>query len=82
MKCVGENLWLSHGRYYARLKKSGKDIWKSLKTSDSNIAKARLLGFKAKIGAHTVNPAKGKAPTFRQAVEILLERAKFEIKRP
>ncbi|MDD2709964.1 MAG: hypothetical protein PHV34_18430 [Verrucomicrobiae bacterium] len=26
LKCVGENLWLGHGRYYARLKKSGKDI--------------------------------------------------------
>jgi hypothetical protein len=41
MKCVGENLWLRHGRYYAQLKKSGKDIWKSLKTSDRNSAEAQ-----------------------------------------
>ncbi|MCC7518922.1 MAG: hypothetical protein IT578_07035 [Verrucomicrobiae bacterium] len=48
MRRVGENLWLRHGRYYARLKKSDKDIWKSLKTSDRNIADARLLSFKTK----------------------------------
>ncbi|MCC7518282.1 MAG: site-specific integrase [Verrucomicrobiae bacterium] len=82
VKCVGENLWLRHGRYYARLKKAGKDIWKSLKTSDRNIADARLLAFKAKISSHTPDPGKGKAPSFHEASQILLERAKNEVRRP
>ena len=81
-KCVAENLWLRHGRYYARLKKSGKDIWKSLKTADRNIAQARLLSFKAEISAHTPDPGKGKAPTFQEACRVLLERAKNETRRP
>lgn len=82
VKRVGENLLLRHGRYYARLKKSGKDIWKSLKTSDRSIAEARLLDFKAKMNAYTPDPAKGKTPTFREASKVLLDRAKMEIKRP
>ncbi|MCC7518814.1 MAG: tyrosine-type recombinase/integrase [Verrucomicrobiae bacterium] len=82
MKCVGENLWLRHGRYYARLKKSGKDIWKSLRTVDRNIAAARLLDVKAKISSHTPDPAKGKIPTLANACDVLLERAKLEVKRP
>ncbi len=62
-RCVDENLWLRHGRHYARLKRGGKDIWKALKTSDHNIAKARLDSFRhsvvasARISHHVVkNP--------------------------
>ena len=82
MRRVGENLWLRHGRYYARLKKSGKDIWKSLKTSDRNIADARLLSFKTKISTRSPNPQKGKIPMFRDAMAVFLERAKMELRRP
>ncbi len=79
---VGENLWLRHGWYYARLKKNGKDIWKTLETADRNIANANLLKFKGKISAHTPSPKKGEVPTLHAACDVLVDRARNEIKRP
>jgi hypothetical protein len=32
----------ANGRYYARLYRNGKEIWKSLKTSHFSIAEAKL----------------------------------------
>ena len=60
---------MRHDRYYARLKKGSKDIWKSLKTSDRNIAKARLESFRHSIAVSIVNPKKGILPTLAEAVK-------------
>ena len=48
---VGENLYRhgSSGRYYALLKRSGKQIRKSLKTKDKALARRRLREFKEKV---------------------------------
>ncbi len=69
MKRVGENLWLRHGRYYARLKKGGKDIWRSLKTQDRNIAKSKLESLRHSVAASTIGATKEDVPTFAEAVK-------------
>ena len=49
---VGENLYRlnTSGRYYALLKRGGKQIRKSLKTTDKELAKRRLSEFREKVG--------------------------------
>lgn len=51
MSRVGENLWRnqSSGIYYALLKRSGKQIRRSLKTSDRSLAKRRLDDLQGKV---------------------------------
>ena len=64
------------GRYYARLFLNGKEIWKSLKTSNFSIAEIRLA---AALKDHrerknrTVVPGNGKM-TFAQAAALHLQR--------
>lgn len=48
----------SSGRYYALLKRSGKQIRRSLKTSDRKLAERRLRDFRAKVDQ--LDPKKGK----------------------
>lgn len=45
--CVAENLYRREpsGRYYAVIKRAGKQIWRSLKTGDRKLAERRLADF-------------------------------------
>lgn len=55
-KRVAENLYRAeNGRYYALVKKGGKQIKKSLKTKDRKLAEARLDDFLKKV--QRINPA-------------------------
>lgn len=47
--CVAENLYRREpsGRYYALVKRAGKQIWRSLKTTDRKLAERRLADFVA-----------------------------------
>ncbi len=78
MKRVGENLFLRHGIYYALLKKGGNQIWKSLRTTDRNIAKARLVEHRQEVMVSRINLHKEDIPTFSQAVQELIRVCKTD----
>jgi integrase len=62
------------GRYYARAFASGKEVWKSLKTSHFSVAQARLAEF-LKEHRQRISNANGEVSakmTFRDAVDIHL----------
>jgi integrase len=62
------------GRYYARAFASGKEVWKSLKTSHFSVAQARLAEF-LKEHRQRISNANGEVSakmTFRDAVDIQL----------
>ena len=72
IKRVGENLFLRHGVYYALIKKGGKQIWKSMRTKDRNIARARLDEHRKGIRVARLNVTKEEIPIFSLAVKELL----------
>jgi hypothetical protein len=78
---VAENLYKHEqsGNYYALIKRSGKQIRRSLKTKDVALAKRRLAGFKAKVFRLDQNGA-GKKLTFDDLSEQWLTTQKSDLK--
>ncbi len=70
---VGENLIRRHGVYYALFKKGGKQIWKSLRTRDPNIARAHLQEYRRTFQRMTDMPRKQDIPLFSEAVQQTIE---------
>lgn len=52
----------SSGTYFALVKQKGKQIRKSLKTTDRKLAERRLREFREKVGLLTASPAERKVP--------------------
>jgi len=76
---VGGNLYRRggrHGVYYARIEKSGKETWKSLRTKTPLVAKQKLAELEAKLAKTTSPRPDGKPPTLAEAIEQSLERWK------
>jgi hypothetical protein len=68
-----------NGRYYARLFRAGKEIWKSLDTSHYAVAEARLGNERQKHrAAKEVDPSNAKM-TFGQAAELYAERVNNDV---
>src|SRR4051812_31202297 len=66
----------ANGRYYARLYRDGKEIWKSLKTSHFGIAEGKLVGLQRELRASRgkeINPGNAKM-TFGQAAALHIQR--------
>lgn len=77
---AGKNLYRRggrHGIYYARFEKSGKETWKSLRTTSPSIAKAKLAELEAKVTKSNVTRPDGKAPSLAQAIKEALQRWKL-----
>jgi integrase len=69
------------GRYYARLYRGGKEVWKSLKTSHFSVAEARLATFKKEHHQHQgkeIDPANAKM-TFGQAAALYMQRIEGDV---
>lgn len=68
---VGENLYRlnTSGKYYALLKRGGKQYRKSLKTTDKELAKRRLGELREKVGQQMVFSAYRKAVLKSQAAD-------------
>jgi len=81
-KRVGENLFLRHGIYYALFKKSGKQIWKSLRTRDRNIARARLDDRRRQMQLMTEMPRRQDIPPFSEAVEETIKTCRRDGMKP
>ena len=81
-KRVRENLFLRHGVYYALFKKGGKQIWKSLRTRDTNIARAALEDLRRQAKLATDMPRRKDIPTFAQAVEHTIETCRRDGTKP
>jgi integrase len=78
---VGQNLYRleSSGTYYALVKRSGKQIRKSLKTSDPALARRRLADFRAKVSR--LNQVKGASKIlFSELAERWLNKQRVSLK--
>lgn len=67
------------GKYYALVKKNGKQIRRSLKTTNRQLADRRLADFRSKIGRLT-NPTKDRGTTFMELAKDWFEMAKTRLK--
>ncbi|MBA2585810.1 MAG: hypothetical protein H0U99_04930, partial [Chthoniobacterales bacterium] len=69
------------GRYYARTFSGGKEIWKSLKTSDLKVADAKLADFKRDhraTAATTKAVGRGKM-TFADALAVHMQKLQGDV---
>ncbi len=77
-KRVAQNLYIHSGVYYAVLKKAGKQIWRSLRTSDRNIAHARLETLRQQLLTVSALAGKNRTPTFVQACQEVVRAAEAD----
>jgi hypothetical protein len=80
-KWVAECLYrhTASGTYYALVKRNGKQIRKSLKTSDRQLADRRLAEFRAK-ATRVSNPTKDRGTTFMELAKDWFDVAKTRLK--
>lgn len=80
-KWVAECLYrhFKTGTYYALVKRNGKQIRKSLKTQDRQLADRKLAEFRTKAGRLT-NPTKDRHITFMELAKDWFETAKTRLK--
>ena len=78
---VGENLYRleSSGAYYALLKRGGKQIRRSLKTTDAALARRRLTELRAKVARLNQTPGAGKI-TFAELAQRWLANVGVNLK--
>ncbi len=69
------------GRYYARTFSGGKEIWKSLKTSDFKVAEANLADFKRdhRATAATTNAVRRGKMTFADALAVHMQKLQDDV---
>lgn len=77
-KRVAQNLYIHSGVYYAVLKKAGKQIWRSLKTSDRNVANAKLETLRHQLLTVSSPVTRNHSPTFEQACKEVVRLAKAD----
>src|SRR5947208_1974573 len=78
---VGENLYRleSSHKYYALLKRGGKQIRRSLKTTDAALARRRLATLRTKVARLNQSPGAGSI-TFAELACRWLENVKVKLK--